>query len=53
MLNLTFTCLQSAQVEVPDGQKRGRGWPEKLIIDTMAVLVEGCLRSLCRERGAG
>lgn len=28
MLNVNFTFLQFAQVEVPDGQKRGRGLPE-------------------------
>ena len=43
------TGLPSAQGQVTGGQRGGRGWPKKLIFDTVAVLVEGTSGSVCRE----
>lgn len=50
MLNLIFTCLRSAQMEVTGGQMRARGWPEKVILDPMAVVVEGLSGKCAQER---
>lgn len=49
MSNLSFTCLRSAQMEVTGGQMRARDWPRKVILDTMAVVVEGLSGKYAQE----